>query len=213
MKTSPLLLAAVLAAAAAFFLKTAAYTSSPPPNHKNTYKNFVLTQCNDKNVLYPHLCEQTLLPYANSIHGNLGKLAHKALNISLTRVQAMTSCISRQKSHDTNITAALADCNNTLATAQSYIKQSLQQMDSPAPPKQGGIVGENVKTWASAALTNEDTCKDGLSKYSTNTSSAAWAWQNCNSKYLVENVTSNALAFVNKYYSTPPRHPPPPPKY
>ncbi|CAA0817162.1 Plant invertase/pectin methylesterase inhibitor superfamily protein [Striga hermonthica] len=216
MKASPLLVAAVVVAAA-LFLNTAAYPPLSPPPNPNTYKNFVRAQCNDTKVQYHALCYQTLAPCANSIHGNLGKLTHQALKISSARVQAMASCISGQKrtayGEDNNITKALGDCNTTLAAAQSYIQQSLQQMESPAPPKQGGIVGANVETWVSAAITYEETCLDSLKQYSTNATSGAW--QTCNSKYLVENVTSNALAFLNKYYAPPPppHHPPPPPHH
>lgn len=99
---------------------------------------------------------------------------------------------------------AVQDCVETIADSVDRLRQSVSELG-----RMGRAVGEdfvwhmsNVQTWVSAALTDDDTCLDGF----------AGSAMNGNVKGAIRDrvvhaaqVTSNALALVNRFAS---RHPP-----
>lgn len=103
-------------------------------------------------------------------------------------------------------TAALRDCASTISAAASLARQSSAELaklelDTSTGGGSGSSSREarwevsNAKTWLSAAMTNEDTCAQGLDEAGATASPAGK--ETTTGVVTVEQYTSNALALVN----------------
>ena len=88
------------------------------------------------------------------------------------------------------------DCLENIGNSVDELKQSLVAMK--------GLEGahfemkkSNIQTWASAALTDEDTCMDGIEENAVNEEIKGVVRSNI---VRVGQFTSNALALVNKLF-------------
>ncbi|KAK7348906.1 hypothetical protein VNO80_23670 [Phaseolus coccineus] len=97
---------------------------------------------------------------------------------------------------------AVKDCFTNLEDAVDMIRDSFKQMQSLKPDGDSSSVRfevSNVQTWMSTALTNADTCTDGLEgeegPLKTNISDRL---------VKVKKLISNALALVNDFAKTLP---------
>lgn len=163
--------------------------------------DFIRTNCDT--TLYPELCYHSLAGYANAVQSDPARLARVAVGVSLSRAKRGSLYVANlthqaDYSADHRAASALHDCFSMLGDAVDQIRGSLKQMR--------GLTGtaeelrfqlSNVQTWMSAALTNEDTCVDGLDDVEEGPIKA-----DVSDRILkVKEVTSNALSLVNLFVS------------
>ncbi|XP_047328324.1 21 kDa protein-like [Impatiens glandulifera] len=173
--------------------------ASLPTNPTTTYE-FIETSCS--NTTYPDLCLNTLSPYADSIGSDNWKLCTAALNatISSSRVVASTiSKIARKKGISKMEAAIVADCIENIRDSIDEMKQSLKAINRIKNRKDRAFQMDNIKTWMSAAITDDGTCTDGFA--GTKMSNAVKA-KIGRCVVNIGRLTSNALSLINhlEYY-------------
>ncbi|XP_010259198.1 PREDICTED: 21 kDa protein-like [Nelumbo nucifera] len=192
--------ACILVALVAFLgfgsnMKTCSAANNITSNSYNTtITNFIRSSCGV--TLYPQLCYTSLSSYASSIQTSHMKLAYTALNVSMKSARstsAMISNMSQRQDLMPREAAAVKDCVEEIGDSIDELKQSLRQMQELG----GSNVDfqmSNIKTWVSAALSNDDTCVDGIDSNDIN----AEVKNTIKKRILrVAKLTSNALALIN----------------
>ncbi|XVF13311.1 hypothetical protein REPUB_Repub08aG0197800 [Reevesia pubescens] len=167
------------------------------PSGRN-YNRFIRTSC--RTTLSPNLCFTTFSRYATRIRGSPRLLATTALSVTFKTTRSTSkTLINLSKRHGLKRreVAALRDCVEQLGDSVDELKDSISEISQPGS-KDFRRRMSDIQTWVSAALTNEDTCMDGVS----------WKSMNRNFKIKVRRrvvkvarFTSIALAFVNRYAS------------
>lgn len=160
-------------------------------------KTFIKTSCNK--ATYPKLCYTSLSPYAPIIGTNLKKLTKVAITITLKTAQNTSSSISKilnQKGLNKTELAIVRACVENVKDSVYEVTLSLKafaklKWDGKSFDKRSM---ENIKTWMSAAITDEDTCIDGFEGRSVKTSVKRFI-RKCILK--LDMVTSNALALID----------------
>ncbi|XP_050386925.1 pectinesterase inhibitor 4-like [Argentina anserina] len=172
------------------FINTTTATSSS----SQTYKTYVKTACNS--TTYPKICYKSLSSYATSIKSNPQKLCNYALSVTLKAAKTSASTVSKllKKKGLTKAEAGVVKaCIETVKDSVDELKQALAAMRE--------LGGEDIqyhlddiKTWVSASLTDEDTCTDGFDEHKVNT-----AVKNTINKSIltVARLASNALSLIN----------------
>lgn len=161
--------------------------------------DFVKTSC--KTTLHPTLCINSLSTYAVSIQGNDERLAKAAIAISLNNAKSAAMYVSKL-SGTANIkpreSQALKDCVNSMTGCVASLTQSVQELGKMAQFKARDFDWHmnNVQTWVSSALTNQNTCIGGFSDSSMNGHIKDAVNKKMSS---VLQITSNALALVNRF--------------
>ncbi|XVE56361.1 hypothetical protein DITRI_Ditri04bG0003200 [Diplodiscus trichospermus] len=157
--------------------------------------DFVKTSC--KVTMYPEICYQTLSAYASTIQTSPRELANAALSVSLNCAQSTSKQeLKLSKEHGLNPgeAGAITDCVETMRDSVDELHQSMAAMkDLKGPDFEMKI--SNIQTWVSAALTNEDTCMDGIEAKAMNGKIRDTIRSNI---ARVDQLTSNALAFINR---------------
>ncbi|XP_078441457.1 pectinesterase 3-like [Wolffia australiana] len=175
---------AFLWAAAAAAVLTAATASPEEANCTKALRKIC------SSTLYPSLCFSSLRLHACA---DPLRLAHVAANVSIAHVSVLYSHVSALAAADGRAAAALADCEESLGDAVELSQQAAAEVALLRAARGADVAWHvsNAQTWLSAALTNEDTCADGV---------ATWA----GGRAVVRGVrrtrkyTSNALALVNR---------------
>uniref|UniRef100_A0ACD5UI54 Uncharacterized protein n=1 Tax=Avena sativa TaxID=4498 RepID=A0ACD5UI54_AVESA len=195
----PLLAALLLAFSAAAAAKGAAPAAGT---------DFIRKSCRE--TQYPSVCVQSLSSYGadgNSPPRSPQELARAALSVSADRAKSASAYVRRLVGPGLGGSAGGAkkgsgssparDCVENMADSVGHLRDAAKEL--------GGNMGRagtpafrwhlsNVQTWCSAALTDENTCLDGLSRGVDARTRAA-----IRSKVVdVVQVTSNALALVNR---------------
>ena len=194
-----LLLLLAAAAAAAFLAVEAA---SPVAS------DFIRKSC--RATQYPSVCEQSLASYGGTPPPRSPReLARAALSVSADRARAASAYVGRlcgagtgaKKGSGSRPAAAgpVRDCLENLADSVGHLRDAAQEMGGTGMSRSGTPAFKwhlsNVQTWCSAALTDENTCLDGLSSRGVDAGTRAAI----RGKVVeVAQVTSNALALVNK---------------
>lgn len=178
----------IISATSRFWLETNLYTNI-------TVTDFIKASC--ETTRYPDLCYKTLSPYATSIQTNAMELANAALNVCLKSAKTTSKSVKELlKGRDLSMRdgQAVEDCLENLSDYVDEMKKSMVEMKDLDGPDFNEKMG-NLKTWVSAALTDEDTCTDGFQEDS--------AVKNVKIKetirgYIVNiaELTSNALALI-----------------
>ncbi|KAL6321899.1 hypothetical protein AAG906_035608 [Vitis piasezkii] len=127
-------------------------------------KQFIKTSCNS--TTYPGVCYKSLSSYAAKVQTSPLKLAN----------------------------VALTDCVEDFGDCIDELQQSLQEFKSLGGGKNVAFQMANIKTWVSAALTDEYTCSDGFEGQKV---SSSLQQQIKNYISNVAKITSNALALIN----------------
>jgi pectinesterase inhibitor-like protein len=193
------LLAALLLAIAAL----AAAKGSPAAT------DFIRKSCRE--TQYPSVCVQSLSSYGAAAGSppprSPQELARAALSVSADRAKSASAYVGRlcggqglrggAKGKAAPASSPARDCLENMADSVGHLRDAAKEMGAGL-----GRAGtpafrwhlSNVQTWCSAALTDENTCLDGLSRGVDTKTRAA-----IRSKVVdVAQVTSNALALVNK---------------
>ncbi|OMO98097.1 Pectinesterase inhibitor [Corchorus olitorius] len=157
--------------------------------------DFVKTSC--QVTMYPDICYKTLSTYASTIQTSPRELANAALSVSLKAAQSTSNLVmklSKEHGLKPGEAVAIADCVDTMGDCVEELQQSMSAMkDLQGPEFQMKM--SNMQTWVSAALTNEDTCMDGIEEKARNGKFKDTIRSNI---ARVAQLTSNALAFINK---------------
>lgn len=161
--------------------------------------DFIRTSCST--TTYPKLCYTSLSNQATIIRSDPKLLAHAALSVSLdTAKSTSTIMVEMSKSH--GITprevGAMRDCLEELSDSVDQLKKSMDEMTQLRGSSNFALTMNDIQTWVSAALTDDDTCMEGF----------AGKAMNGNTKIAVRDrivnvahMTSNALALINSYAS------------
>uniref|UniRef100_A0ACD5ZDQ4 Uncharacterized protein n=1 Tax=Avena sativa TaxID=4498 RepID=A0ACD5ZDQ4_AVESA len=198
---APALLAALLLA----FAAAAAAKGAAPA----AATDFIRKSCRE--TQYPSVCVQSLSSYGaagNSPPRSPQELARAALSVSADRAKSASAYVGRLvgpglrgsaggAKKGSSSSSPARDCLENMADSVGHLRDAAKEL--------GGNMGRagtpafrwhlsNVQTWCSAALTDENTCLDGLSRGVDARTRAA-----IRSKVVdVAQVTSNALALVNR---------------
>ncbi|KAG5249207.1 hypothetical protein IMY05_003G0079000 [Salix suchowensis] len=153
--------------------------------------DFIKASC--KATRYPELCVECLSGYAGVIQRDERRLAHSALSVSLARASSAAAFA-------TKLTKICNIFNKNMGDSVDRLSQSVRELGHT-----GRAVGRdflwhmsNVQTWVSAALTDESTCLDGFAGHLMDGNVKAAIKRRITN---VAQVTSNALALVNRFAS------------
>ncbi|KAL8240808.1 hypothetical protein R6Q59_014163 [Mikania micrantha] len=117
---------------------------------------------------YQSLCLDSLLNFPGSMSASEKDMVHISVNMTLQRVgiALLTSIDISNNQMDTHIRSAYVDCLELLEDSVDYLSRSLFSIAPAAGDGKNNQVGsvQDVMTWLSAAMTNQDTCTDGLSE-------------------------------------------------
>ncbi|KAI8540295.1 hypothetical protein RHMOL_Rhmol09G0251600 [Rhododendron molle] len=174
---------------------------------------FIKTSCSS--TTYPKLCYTTLAVHASVIQTSPLLLAHTALSVTLNNTQstyAMTTKLLQSRHLSPREVAAMQDCVELLSDSVDQLRDSLAEM-SRLKGSNFDLTMNDMQTWVSAAMTNEDTCTQGFSESKgiiKRVNCDYWRRINCGDvknvlRERVVNIahlTSNALALVNNLAST-----------
>ncbi|KAH8486443.1 hypothetical protein H0E87_025451 [Populus deltoides] len=155
-----------LALLLAFLLCISLADATTTKNSSETYTNYLKKACNS--TLYPQLCFESLSSYTSTIKTNDLKLSTKALTVTLKAASNTSKLLtSLSKGGNLSMTEAgiIKDCIDEMGDSIDMLKQSLKALGSlngTSDHVQFQI--SNIKTWMSAALTDETTCTDGIAE-------------------------------------------------
>ncbi|XP_008779098.1 pectinesterase inhibitor 9-like [Phoenix dactylifera] len=161
--------------------------------------DFIRSSC--RTTTYPALCIKCLSAYAPSVRRSPRELARAALTVSADRARSASAYVARlsaggSKAIKAREAGAVRDCLENMADSVDRLRQSAQELGRLGRAGSAGFMWHlnNVQTWCSAALTDENTCLDSLSQ------SGSGSTREAIRKKVVEvaQLTSNALALVNR---------------
>ncbi|WCJ36505.1 Plant invertase/pectin methylesterase inhibitor superfamily protein [Euphorbia peplus] len=193
-----------------FTSTTIAADDTAAKSSKTIYKTYLKTACNTTS--FPKLCYSSLSPYVSKIQTNNLNLFNSALTVALNsakKTYSLLKSISKKK-YLTKIDASvLKDCAEEVGDSIEEIKQSLESLETIMNYNSNGTSStnyyskeyeiSNIKTWMSAAITDETTCTDEIEEMDVSESV-----KNKMKKSILNfhSLTTNALALVNKlsYY-------------
>ena len=157
---------------------------------------FIRTSCST--TTYPRLCYTSLSIHSRTIQTSPKLIASAALNVTLSSAKSTSTMMSKlSQSHGLKPkeVSAMKDCVEELSDAVYELRESIDEMDH-VKRSDFEVMISDVRTWVSAAMTDESTCSDGF----------AGNAMNGNLKRAVRGrimkiaqLTSNALALVNNY--------------
>lgn len=179
-----------------FILRTISAVRFPPAPATTNDLDFIRTSCNA--TLYPDVCFTSLAGYASSVQYNSARLAKLAIGVSLSRAKYTANYLSKVSRYAAS--SALRDCVSNMGDAVDQMRGSLQQLREMNHRRPGGpafrFQMSNVQTWMSAALTDQETCTDGITEEMEDGETKTAV---CDRVTDVKRFTSNALALVNTY--------------
>ncbi|RLM73714.1 21 kDa protein-like [Panicum miliaceum] len=200
------LLACLLVLAAA-----AASPAKPKPSSSSAVAqaiavDFVRRSC--RSTRYPRVCESNLVPCAPAVGRSPRRLARAALVVGADRARNCSAYIRAGAAVAGSSKAgkgAMKDCAELARDAEERLRQSaaeMERMGRAGTPRFAWSLG-NVQTWASAALTDTDTCLDSLAQARGDRKVDGDAVKR--RVVAVAEATSNALALVNRLDPAPHR--------
>ncbi|CAF2083215.1 unnamed protein product [Brassica napus] len=179
-----------------FIFRTISAVRFPPGPTTTNDLDFIRTSCNA--TLYPDVCFTSLAGYASSVQYNPARLARVSVGVSLSRAKHTASYLS--KLSRASASAAVHDCVSNVGDAMEKMRGSLRQLREMNHRRPGAptfrFQMSNVQTWMSAALTDEETCTDGITEEMEDGETKTAV---CEKVADVKRFTSNALAIVNTY--------------
>ncbi|KAM0836258.1 hypothetical protein ACQ4PT_062408 [Festuca glaucescens] len=123
---------------------------------------------------YPTLCDATLFPYAAAVGTSPARLAWAALNVTLAGARNAKAAMKEMAAGGqlTPVAAeAAGDCVSMLGDAVGMLRQSVETMAEQAEEegqatqqasRTARFRVDSVRTWASAALTDDGMCMEGF---------------------------------------------------
>lgn len=137
-------------------------TTIPSNSMEITFRTYIKTSCNS--TTYPSICYKSLSPYASKIEADPMKLCNASLSLALKAARSANSTISNilQRNNLTDIEKQVVqDCSDNVKYSMGQLQDSVDAMGHlDGFDKEFQI--SNIKTWMSAAITNDQTCSDGF---------------------------------------------------
>ncbi|KAF3594961.1 hypothetical protein DY000_02027292 [Brassica cretica] len=163
---------------------------------------FIKSSC--ETATYPELCFQSLSSYASEIKKRPLQLAETALAVSMARAKSAKTYISDMTDYK-GITKrqheAVLDCVEEMGDTVDRLSKSLKELknlEEGESKEDFWFCLSNVRTWTSAALTDETTCLDGFGGKGMDGELKSLVRAHI---VRVAQDTSNALALINVYAS------------
>jgi len=157
---------------------------------------FIRTSCST--TTYPRLCYTSLSIHSRTIHTSPKLIANAALNVTLSSAKSTSTMMSKlSQSHGLKPkeVSAMKDCVEELSDAVYELRESIDEMDH-VKRSDFEVMISDVRTWVSAAMTDESTCSDGFAGNAMNGNlKRAVRGRIMN----IAQLTSNALALVTNY--------------
>ncbi|CAI0541276.1 unnamed protein product [Linum tenue] len=166
-----------------------------------TTDDFVEKSCASA-TRYPDLCVATLSPHASAIQTSPKLLATAALSVALAAARSASKSLQRMVGSTVTMSpgeaAAWRDCRSLVRDSVDQLRRSVKEMGGDEKTAMmTRFQLSNVQTWASAAMTDLDTCTDGLSGEGVDGEVKRRVMES--GVVDVGHMISNALAFVNRY--------------
>ncbi|XWS60078.1 hypothetical protein CRYUN_Cryun07bG0003300 [Craigia yunnanensis] len=143
-----------------FLMSNIPTVSAAKKSRTKAYKSYIKTVCNS--ATYPKDCYKPLSVYASTIKTDPVKLYRVSLFITIKAARKTSSSISslwRLKGLSLTEREIIRDCADTVNDALDELQQSLTVMANLQGTDRKSHM-ENIRTWVSAALTDEGTCTD-----------------------------------------------------
>ncbi|CAN0902576.1 21 kDa protein [Linum grandiflorum] len=165
----------------------------PNPTATANY-DFIKSSC--AVTRYPDLCYSTLSPYAAGVGSNSTQLVNAAIQVSLNdAVSACNAVRNLSKTLKPKEAGAVKDCVENMKDSVDELKDSMAAMKSGMDGPDFAMGVGNLQTWVSAALTDEDTCMDGIEEGELVNGKVKDVIRGRIVR--VAQLTSNALALIN----------------
>ncbi|CAN1159039.1 Pectinesterase inhibitor 4 [Linum perenne] len=183
-----------------FLFQTAAAAAATTTTAK--YKTYLKSAC--AAATYPQLCYSSLSPYSSKIKTNDINLIASAIAVSLKAARdtnALVSRLQKSRSLGKDGAAVLKDCAEEITDTIDELRQSnkalseLKRKRRVAQGEDASLEVANMRTWLSAAITDETTCTDGFEEAYVSASVKDKVYKSVKK---VGKFTSNALALVDK---------------
>ena len=183
----------VLTLQVAFASNTTSTTTS-----LKTYKAYIKNACNS--TTYPKFCYHSLSPYASKIKKNSIKLTKISISLAVKVSRNSSSTLrklSKLKGLMDSEYAVVRVCRENIDDTVDELKKCLIAVKGLNGTSTGDekFQWSNIKTWMSAAITNEGTCTDESDEMQVRT---VLQRKIKTSVANIATMTSVALALVNK---------------
>lgn len=148
---------------------------------------------------FPGVCFRSLSVYASKIKTSPMQMASTALSVSLVGARSTSAMIAKLSAghHGRGEAAAMQDCIDEIADSVDELRESMAEMGHLAGRREFDRKMNDIETWVSAALTDEDTCMDGFEEMDSKVKEALRG-----RLVKVAKLTSNALALINGLAAT-----------
>ncbi|KAJ4811989.1 Plant invertase/pectin methylesterase inhibitor superfamily protein [Rhynchospora pubera] len=147
-----------------FFLTAVLCGKTDAARLRASNSNFLDRMC--AKTTYPQVCVSSLSPYISTIQNSTVHLARASVSVSVDTAQSALTLVTRLTSNSgltPSEASAVRDCVPTMGDCVMVLQKALDTMVIT----EGKLAGDwmqmdNVKTWVSAALTDENTCALGF---------------------------------------------------
>ncbi|KAL3849756.1 hypothetical protein ACJIZ3_011638 [Penstemon smallii] len=193
-RVTPILLSILLAS-------TITFTYSLASQDKNRDDSYAQDACSV--TRYHNICIHSLAPFADKAKDNPIIWARVGVSVTIREAKKLSQYLTKLKGNRGNVTKgrniiALSDCLECFQDTLDNLHKSLGVLRNLSFGEFNSQM-EDVTTWVSAALTDEDTCLDGFGEKKGKRIKTL-----VNRVSNVSYMTSNALALVNKLATTGP---------
>ncbi|KAH7529120.1 hypothetical protein FEM48_Zijuj05G0150600 [Ziziphus jujuba var. spinosa] len=164
---------------------------SPSSSTTNSAQSSLRAVCNV--TRYPDSCFSSISSLNNPPESDPEAIFKLSLRVSiaeLTKVSSSLKAMNQQKE------TALSDCQGQIEGALSQLNDSVSAMEVVGPGEKMLTEGKirDIQTWISAAVTDQDTCLDGLEEMGSTFVDEVKKMMQKSKEY-----TSNALAIVANF--------------
>ncbi|XP_008448897.2 21 kDa protein-like [Cucumis melo] len=122
---------------------------------------FIKTTC--QSTPYPDLCLSSLSDSAAAIHSSYRLMTIAALTVALTHTRSTSSAVESLAKSSNALTPregyVIRDCIEEFGDSVEELKMAIEELKDNNKTR---LETEDIRTWVSAALTDDDTCMDGL---------------------------------------------------
>ncbi|KAL3531468.1 hypothetical protein ACH5RR_010790 [Cinchona calisaya] len=156
---------------------------------------------------YHEICVHSLASFSNTAKRDPSKWARAGVSVTITQAKLVSQYLANLQSRNTTRgrnRVALSDCIELFQDTLDFLHGSLDVLRNFTGQDFNSQM-EDVISWLSSALTDEDTCLEGFGGH------AGWKMKR---NHLLQNevlnstyMTSNALALVNKLATSGPQQP------
>ncbi|KAK4435073.1 Pectinesterase inhibitor 10 [Sesamum alatum] len=166
------------------------------PRTKHPTSKYIRVSC--RQTLYPKLCQRSLAKYAAEIKTSPKLLATTALLVTFNTTRRTSKrlrklSVNRALKLKPGELQALLECVEEVSDSVYELRKSIKELNDSRKGPEFELRMNDVQTWVSAALTDDDTCMDDFTTRGK-------------VKVLVRRLvvriarlTSIALAFINNY--------------